>query len=228
MSLVVCRLQRLLESGWPMPKRRARNHTAADVLAGVDQNRPFPRFPLTDEQWRETARLSEIPEGAGLARDHIETTIGMFRESQASDLDRVTPPEIRKQLETLAKLAHDLYSGFSRLVDGLDAYTALTGKLDEDRRSSQVLDARRLSEVLEVLSYLDWLLSAALDRVERGKRGPKAKNIYWLVGNLMEYGNTSPERKLLALTRTMLQRNTSPTSAGSPIVTSETALSRRR
>lgn len=167
-----------------MPKRGAHNHPSANLLAGVDQNRPFPRFPLTDEQWRETAKLSGIPEGAVLARHHIETTIGIFRESQASDLDRVTPAEIRKQLETLAKLAHDFYSGFSRLVDGLDAYTALTGKLDEHRRSSQVLDARRLSEVLEVLSYLDWLLPAALGRVERGKRGPKAKNIYWLVGNL--------------------------------------------
>ena len=108
----------------------------------------------------------------------------MFRESQASDLDRVTPAEIRKQLKAQAKLAHDLYSGFSKLVDEPDAYTALTGKLDERRRSSDVIDARRLSEVLDVLWYLDWLLSAALGRVEGGKRGPKAKNIYWLVGNL--------------------------------------------
>src|SRR5262249_57002748 len=165
-----------------MPKRRARNHSAADVLAGVDQDRPFPRFPLTDEQWRKTAELSGIPEGAHEARQHIETTIGMFRESQASDLDRVTPAEIRKQLKALAKLAHDLYSGFTNLVDEPDAYTALTGKLDERRRSSDVLDARRLSKVLDVLSYLDWLLSAA--RVEGGKRGPKAKDIYGLVGNL--------------------------------------------
>ena len=165
-----------------MPKRRARNHSAADVLAGVDQDRPFPRFPLTDEQWRKTAELSGIPEGADEARRHIETTIGMFRESQASDLDRVTPAEIRKQLKAQANLAHDLYSGFSKLVDEPDAYTALTGKLDERRRSSDILDARRLSEALDVLSYLDWLLSAA--RVEGGKRGPKAKDIYWLVGNL--------------------------------------------
>ena len=167
-----------------MPKRRARNHSAADVLAGVDQDRPFPRFPLTDEQWRKTAELSGIPEGADEARHHIETTIGMFRESQASDLDRVTPAEIRKQLEALAKLAHDLYSGFTNLVDEPEAYTALTGKLDEDRRSSDILDARRQSEVLDVLWCLDWLLSAALGRVEGRKRGPKAKNIYWLVGGL--------------------------------------------
>jgi hypothetical protein len=174
-----------------MPKRRARNHLAADILAGVDQNRPFPRFPLTDEQWKKVAELSGIPEGAsGVpegaddARHDIETRIGIFRESQASDLDRVTPAEIRKQLEALAKLAHDLYSGFSKLVDEPDAYTALTGKPDERRRSSQVLDARRLRQVLDVLSYLDWLLSAALGRVEGGKRGPNAQNVYWLVGNL--------------------------------------------
>src|SRR5262249_12541273 len=107
-----------------MPKRRARNHLLADILAGVDQNRPFPRFPLTDEQWKKVAKLSGIPEaasgvpeGADDARHDIETRIGMFRESQANDLDRVTPAEIRKQLEALAKLAHDLYSGFSKLVD---------------------------------------------------------------------------------------------------------------
>jgi hypothetical protein len=35
-----------------------------------------------------------------------------------------------------------------------------------------------------VLWYLDWLLSAALGRVEGGKRGPKAKNIYSLVSGL--------------------------------------------
>lgn len=167
-----------------MPKRRARNHPAADVLSGVDQTRPFPRFPLTDEQWKMTAKLSGIPEGAADARHDIETRIGIFRETQASDLDRATPAEIRQQLEAQAKLAHDLNSGFSKLLDEPDAYTALTGNLDERRRSSDVLDARRLSEVLDVLSYLDWLLSDALRRVEGGKRGPKAKNIYSLVGNL--------------------------------------------
>jgi hypothetical protein len=165
-----------------MPKRRARNHPAADVLSAVDQTRPFPRFPLTDEQWKMTAKLSGIPEGADDARHDIETRIGIFHETQASDLDRVTPVENRKQLEGLAKLAHDLNSGFSKLLDEPNAYTALTGNLDERRRSSDV--ARRLSEVLEVLSYLDWLLSDALRRVEGGKRGPKTKNIYWLVGNL--------------------------------------------
>ena len=167
-----------------MPKGGAQNHPAADVLAGVDANWPFARFRLTDEQWSEVAKLSEIPEGEHDARHHIETTIGIFRQFQASDLDRVTPPEIRKQVEALAKLAHDLYSGFSKLVDEPDAYTALTGKPDERKRSSQVLDARRLRQVLDVLSYLDWLLSAASGRVEGSKRGPKAQNVYWLVGNL--------------------------------------------
>jgi hypothetical protein len=191
MSLVVCRLPRLQEFGWQMPK-----HTAADVLAGVDANRPFPRFRLTDQQWSEVAKLSGIPEGADEARNHIETTIGMFRESQASDLDRVTSAEIRKQLEALAKLAHDLNSGFSKFVDEPDAYTALTGKLYERRRSSQVLGARRLSEVLDVLSYLDSFLSDALGRVEDGKRGPKAKNIYWLVGNLDGIREHFTEKKI--------------------------------
>ena len=111
-----------------MPKRRARNHPG---LSGVDQTRPFPRFPLTDEQWKMTAKLSGIAEGADDARRDIETTIGIFRAMQASDLDRVTPAEIRKQLEAQAKLAHDLNSGFSKLLDEPDVYTALIGNLDE-------------------------------------------------------------------------------------------------
>jgi hypothetical protein len=210
-----------------MPKRRARNHPAAAVLSGVDQTRPFPRFPLTDEQWKMTAKLSGIAQGAVGARHDIETTIGIFRAMQASDLDRVMPAEIRKQLEALAKLAHDLNSGFSKLLDEPDAYTALIGNL-EHRRSSDVLDARRLSEVLDVLSCLDWLLPDALCRVEGGKRGPKAKtSTGWLV-ILMEYGNSSPGKKLLARTRMTFQKNTSPTSAGLPTPTSETALSRRQ
>jgi hypothetical protein len=193
-----------------MPKRRARNHPAAAVLSGVDQTRPFPRFPLTDEQWKMTAKLSGIAQGAVGARHDIETTIGIFRAMQA-----------------LAKLAHDLNSGFSKLLDEPDAYTALIGNL-EHRRSSDVLDARRLSEVLDVLSCLDWLLPDALCRVEGGKRGPKAKtSTGWLV-ILMEYGNSSPGKKLLARTRMTFQKNTSPTSAGLPTPTSETALSRRQ
>jgi hypothetical protein len=147
------------------------------------RKRVFPSFRLTEEQWKETAKLSGIPEGADDARHDIATRIGIFHEMQASDLDRVTPAEIRNQLEALAKLAHDLNSGFSKLLDEPGG-SALTGNLDERRRSSDVLDARRLSEVLDVLSYLDWLLSDALRRVECGKRGPPAKNIYWLVGNL--------------------------------------------
>jgi hypothetical protein len=160
-----------------MPKRRARNnYRAADVLAGVDQNRPFPRFPLTDEQWREIAKLWGIPEGEDDARQYIETTIGMFRESQASDLDRVTAATIREELEASAERAQDLYGRLSKLVEAPNAYTALTGGLD---------GRRRLSQVLDVLLHLPkWLLVAADRRVEADKRGPKAANVYWLVGNL--------------------------------------------
>ena len=107
-----------------MPKRRKGDEKkdSTNLLAGVDQNGVFPRLPLKDEQWKKVAKLSGIPEGADNTRHHIETTIGMFRESQAGDLDRVTPAEIRNQIEALAKLAHDLYSGFSKLVDEPDAY----------------------------------------------------------------------------------------------------------
>src|SRR5262245_53451335 len=110
-----------------MPNRRARNHSAADLLAGVDQNRPFPRFPLTDEQWSEVAKLSEIPEKENDARRDIETTIGIFRQIQASDLDRVTPARIREELEALAVLAQDLNIRLGKLIKERDAYNAMTG-----------------------------------------------------------------------------------------------------
>jgi hypothetical protein len=131
---------------------------------------------LTDEQWRETAKLSGIPEGADDARHHIETTIGIFRESQATDLGQVTPAEIRKELEALAARAQDLYDRLSKLVEVQDAYTALTGGLDGQRRLSQVLDV--------LLTLPKWLLVAKYRGVEAKKRGPKAQNVYWLVGNL--------------------------------------------
>jgi hypothetical protein len=206
MSLVVRRLQRLLESRWPMPKRGARNHPAADALAGVDQNRPFPRFPLTDEQWRETAKLSGIPEGNDDARQEIETRIGIVRQFQASDLDRVKPAKIREELEALAVLAQDLDSRLGKLVEERDAYNAMTGAaslyspldrltdfagphqsehLPSSVQSMTGLDGqRRLLQVLDAVLWLPkWLLVAA-HRVKTDKRGPKAGNVYWLVGNL--------------------------------------------
>ena len=189
-----------------MPKRRARNHSAADVLAGVDQDRPFPRFPLTDEQWSEVAKLSEIPEGEHDARQHIETTIGLFRQFQASDLDRVTRARIREELEVLAVLAQDLNIRLGKLIKERDAYNAMTGTailyspLDrltdfagphqsEDMPSSVQsitgLDGqRRYLQVLDMVQRLPEWLRVAAQRVEADKRGPKTGSVYWLVGNL--------------------------------------------
>ena len=189
-----------------MPKRRARNHSAADVLAGVDQDRPFPRFPLTDEQWRKTAELSGIPEGERDARKDIETTIGLFRQFQASDLDRVTRARIREELEVLGVLAQDLNIRLGKLIKERDAYNAMTGTailyspLDrltdfagphqsEDMPSSVQsitgLDGqRRYLQVLDVVQRLPEWLRVAARRVKADKRGPKTRNVYWLVGNL--------------------------------------------
>jgi hypothetical protein len=193
-----------------MPKRRARNHLAADILAGVDQNRPFPRFPLTDEQWKEAAKLSGIPETAEEARHDIETTIGIFRQFQAGDLGQVPSAKIREELDALADAATDLHDRLSKLAKVRDAYTALTGApslhspyspldrltdfagphqsehLPSSVQSMRGLDGqRRLSQVLDVLLRLPkWLLVAKHRGVAAAKRGPKAENVYWLVGNL--------------------------------------------
>src|SRR5262245_6665556 len=173
-----------------MPKRRA----------------PFPRLPLKGKQWREVAKLSGIPEGANEARHHIETTIGIFRQFQASDLDEVPSAKIREELEALANAARNLHDSLSKLVGVRDACTALTGapsfyspldrltdfagthqseQLPPSVQSIVGLDGRRrLSQALDVLLGLPkWFLVAA-HRVEAAKRGPKAGNIYWLVSNL--------------------------------------------
>lgn len=181
-----------------------RKHTeqedSADALAGVDQSRPFPRLPLKDDQWREIAKLSGIQEGADDARRHIETALGMFRQFRATDLDRMTSAKIGEELGSLADIARDLDSRLNKLIEERDAFTALTGApnlyspldrltdLAGPRQSehlpSSLEGQRRLSQVLDVLLRLPKWLLVAVDRVKADKRGPKAGNVYWLVGNL--------------------------------------------
>ena len=137
------------------------------------RKRVFPSFRLTEEQWKETAKLSGIPEGADDARHDIETRIGIFHETQASDLDRVKPAKICEELEALAEHASDIYSRLSKLLEP-DAYTSLTseGRL-------------QLLQALDQLRGLPKrLLVARYREVAAAKRGPKAENVYWLVGNL--------------------------------------------
>src|SRR5262249_29575420 len=187
-----------------MPKRDDQDRRA-ELLAGVDQDRVFPRFHLTDEQWRKTAKLSGMPEREDEARIHIEITIGIFRQFQVSDLDQVPSAKIREELEDLAGAAWNLHDRLSKLVGVRDACTALTGvpsvyspldRLSDFAGSHQSehlppvqsmvgLDGQqRLSQALDVLLGLPkWLLVAAY-RVEAAKRGPKAGNVYWLIGNL--------------------------------------------
>src|SRR5262249_4567224 len=114
------------EGAVAMPKQDHQNRRA-ELLAGVDQDRVFPRFHLTDEQWRQIAKLSGIPEREDGARIHIEITIGNFRQFHASDLDEVPSAKIREELEALANAARDLHDSLSKLVGVRDAYTALTG-----------------------------------------------------------------------------------------------------
>jgi len=197
------------QEGWvAMLKRRARGERkmSSDVFAGVDQDRPFPRFPLTDEQWREVAKRSGIPEGVNEARHNIETTVGIFRQFQASDLDEVPSAKIREEFEALADAARNLHDRLSKLIEVRDAYEALAGEPSVynplDRLSdfvgshqsenmsspvegmTRVDGQRRVSEALDVLLRLPkWLLVAA-HRLKAANPGPPAGNEYWLVGSL--------------------------------------------
>src|SRR5262249_5869520 len=75
------------------------------------------------------------------------------------------------------------YSPLDRLTDFAGPHQS--EHLPPSVQSMVGLDGRRrLSQALDVLLGLPkWFLVAA-HRVEAGKRGPKAGNVYWLVGNL--------------------------------------------
>lgn len=151
----------------------SKKRPAAD-LAGVDQDRVFPTVALTNGQWSKIAKLSGIPEESNDARDYIETIIGIFRVSEASDFDQLESGKVRKELEALAECARDLHHRLIKVVKMGGAYTPLT----------MGGDGQQLSQVLDVLVGLPKLFLVAAYRVERSKRGPKAGNAYKLVGNL--------------------------------------------
>ncbi len=184
-----------------MPKHK-HQETAADPLAGVEINHPFPRLRLTDAQWSKTAALSSIPRSAGEARRSIEIALGMFRQFQATDLDHRPAAEIQKELRDLAKDTRNLYKRVSDLASNRDAYTALVNALippnsldglsdisahqEASSRAEpcELEDAQRVSELCDVLlNAPKWFLIAAY-RLKDEKRGPKARNVRWLVGNL--------------------------------------------
>src|SRR5262249_14429502 len=130
------------------------------------RKRVFPSCPLTEEQWKKTAKLLGIPEGADDARHEIETRIGIFHETQASDSDRVKPAKIGEELEALAEHASDIYRRLSKLVDEPNAYTAVTSE-----------GRQQLLQALDVLSGLPKrLLVVRYREVAAAKRGPKAGN----------------------------------------------------
>jgi len=133
----------------------------------------IPSFPffLTEEQWKETAKLSGIPEGADDARHEIEIRIENFHETQASALDRMKPAKICEELGALAEQTSDINNRLSKLVD---AGTALTS--EGRQRLLQALDALR--------GVPKQLLVARYREVAAAKRGPKAGSVYGLVENL--------------------------------------------
>jgi hypothetical protein len=189
--------------GGGMSKSKA-GRIQVDWLASVDTHRPFPRLGLTTAQWSEVSNLSGIPNGSHEARKSIEIALGMFRQFQETDLHRRPAAEIRQEFHELAKDATNFYERLSGLMGNRDAYTALMGGVlpfgpldrltDMADHQGSVSSAevqglmqessRRLAKIDEILlGAPKWFLTAA-HRVKHEKRGPKAGNVYWLVGNL--------------------------------------------
>lgn len=98
--------------------------------------------------------------------------------------------KIREEFRALAKDAGNLYERLSGLLNNRDAYTALTRSdippsISSAEAQRLMQDERRLlSEINDALLGAPKRFSMAAHRVKREKRGPKAGNVYWLVGNL--------------------------------------------
>jgi hypothetical protein len=174
-----------------MPKYK-RQRTQVDPLAAVDTNQPFRRLRLTEPQWGKISSLSGIPESTEEARKSIEITLGMFRQFQTTDLHRERAAEMRDELHDMAKATKDLHERLSNLMSKRVAYFALIcGSNIADDQVSLSDPASQRQETEQDLSHL-WnaLLRApkrfliAAHRIKNEKRGPKAENIRWLVGNL--------------------------------------------
>jgi hypothetical protein len=186
-----------------MSKPRAQR-AQVDLLRGVEINRPFPMLPLTDFQWREVCKLSGISEDADKARKSIEIALGMFRQFENDELRNRGAADIREELRRLAQDLKQLYERFAQLIESREAYLALTAEPEpltspartavigvhqessagpEQHETVDDSDAR-VSQTCDILLRAPkWLLTAA-NQIKAEKRGPKAANAYWLVGNL--------------------------------------------
>jgi hypothetical protein len=176
-----------------MPRYK-RKRTQVDPLSDVDTNQAFPRLRLTEPQWRKISNLLGIPESMDEARKSIEIALGMFRQFQAMDLHRERAAEIQTEFHDIAKDTRNLHQRLSNLMSKRVAYIALTGgsNIADDQVSLSDAGLQRfIQEAEEDLSHLwdvllrapKWFLIAA-HRIKGEKRGPKAENIRWLVGNL--------------------------------------------
>jgi hypothetical protein len=143
-------------------------------LQGVDTAGPFARLRLTDQQWKKVVVLAGIPAAENEARRDIEIALGLYREFQMTDQERIPAAVIRKRFRAIADSASNLYDDLSALVRDQQAYEAIAGiRVDPTFR-----------QILETLMRLPKRCTIAAHRVEGGKRGPQADNIYWLIGNL--------------------------------------------
>jgi hypothetical protein len=150
-------------------KRIIQGHPLQGVDAGA-----LPRLRLKDEQWAKVAALSDIPADADDARRDIEIALGMYREFQMTDQERIPAAVIRKRFRAIAESARNLYDDLDALVRDRQAYEAIAGiRVDPTFR-----------QILETLMRLPKRCTIAAHRVEGGKRGPQADNIYWLIDNL--------------------------------------------
>jgi hypothetical protein len=171
-------------------------HLATDQLRGVEDARPFPKLPLKTEQWNKISALSGIPRKAHDARSEIETALGYFRQSQASNFIKLTPTtEIRKELKALADEALKLSGRLSSLEGDPNASMVFTS-LQISQEPWWKIELS-VSQVRAVLRGLPKWFRIAEHKLEQQKRGPKTDNMYWLVGQLDAIRQQAADKKII-------------------------------
>jgi hypothetical protein len=138
---------------------------------------------LTDAQWSDIARYSDLPPEA---RPLIGKAIALFREVEKAG--RFTSGQTRKQLRQLRKETLGVHTKLAEAMANPHAHFALTvpiakpGTHPEPRLQAQ----RRLEGHLDNLQRLATWFELAENRVDIMKPGAnrKAVNVHWLVGML--------------------------------------------
>jgi hypothetical protein len=137
---------------------------------------PLIPAPLSDEQWQEVIRCSELPPPA---RPVIARAIAMYRVFEDARRRSRTPAETRALVVGASKLASTLRSNIAQLLRNPRAIVNLTLTLeppsDFARKMNERLAENRMANTIDVLDQLSEWFSAAAKKIPKVRPGAKEK-----------------------------------------------------